>query len=243
MRNEPLAAATVQSVLDQKGLDLECVVVDGASTDGTLAALAPFASRIRLLSEPDQGIYDAMNKGLRMATGDVVGFLNAGDTFVGDRNLAALALAFQANPALGACFGGLEIADDQGRIRRWWPAEEYKAGAFESGWMPSHPTFYARRQSLLDLGGFNTRYRLAADYDLMLRSLAVAGLPSQALGVTLVRMRAGGASQASLRAMWQHNREAWTAARTSGVYQGGFAGFVARKIGRKLPQLLARPRP
>lgn len=243
VRNEPLVAETVASVLAQKGVDLECVVVDGASTDGTLAALAPFKRRIRLVSEPDRGIYDAMNKGLRRARGRVVGFLNAGDVFVGTGNLAAVAKAFAADRALGASFAGLEIADGQGRLKRWWPAEPYRDGAFAGGWMPSHPTFYALRRSLLDLGGFDTRYRLASDYDLMLRALAVAGLPSVALPVTLVRMRSGGASQASLGALWRHNREAWTAGREAGVLRHGFAAFLAGKWGRKIPQIFSRPRP
>jgi glycosyltransferase involved in cell wall biosynthesis len=243
VRNAPEAAATVASVLAQKGVDLECVVIDGASSDGTLAALAPFKRRIRLLSEPDQGIYDAMNKGLRLARGRVVGFLNAGDVFLGDRNLAAVARAFAADPGLGATFSSLEIADAAGRVKRFWPAEEYRDGSFARGWMPCHPTFYALRRKLLDLGGFNTRYRLAADYDLMLRALVVGRLASKAVPVKLVRMRSGGASQASLGALWRHNREAWAAAREAGALRAGFAAFVAQKWGRKVPQLFRRSGP
>jgi glycosyltransferase involved in cell wall biosynthesis len=243
VRNEPRVADTVRSVLAQKGLDLECVVVDGASSDGTLAALAPFKGRIRLQSEPDKGIYDAMNKGLKRARGRVVGFLNAGDVFLGDRNLAAVAKAFDTDPHLGACFAGLEIRDEQGRLKRWWPAEPYVEGAFTKGWMPCHPTFYALRRPLLDLGGFDTRYRLAADYDLMLKALTVAKLPSKPLALALVRMKSGGASQASFSALWRHNREAWAAARAAGALDSSFAGFLARKWGHKLPQLFRRPGP
>jgi glycosyltransferase involved in cell wall biosynthesis len=242
VRNAPEVAATVASVLAQKGVDLECLVIDGASTDGTLKALAPFKRRIRLVSEPDKGIYDAMNKGLRRSRGRVVGFLNAGDVFLGDRNLAAVAQAFSKDRALGATFAGLEIADAQGRVKRYWPAEEYRQGSFARGWMPCHPTFYALRSALVALGGFDTRYRLASDYDLMLRALEPGGLKSKAVPVTLVRMRSGGASQASLGALWRHNREAWTAASEAGVFRSGFASFLARKWGRKVPQLFLRPR-
>lgn len=237
VRNDSTVVATIESILAQKGVDLECLVIDGASTDSTLASLAPFKRRIRLLSEPDKGIYDAMHKGLRLAKGRVVGFLNAGDVFLGDRNLAAVVRAFVSDPDLGACFAGLEIADAQGKVKRWWPASPFQPGAFARGWMPSHPTFYALRQSLLDLGGFDTRYRLAADYDLMLRVLEKAHLRSTALPLTLVRMRSGGASQASLVALWRHNREAWTSAKAAGLVGGSFLAFLARKWGRKFPQV------
>lgn len=240
VRNDPAVALTVRSVLAQKGADFECVVLDGASTDSTLEVLAPFKRRIRLVSEADGGIYEAMNKGLRFARGRVVGFLNAGDVFAGERSLEAVAGAFARNKDLGACFAGLEICDADGKLKRWWPAEPHRVGAFSRGWMPSHPTFYALRRALLDLGGFDTKYRLAADYDLMLRALEIAHLHSTALPVTLVRMRSGGASQASLAALWRHNREAWVAARAAGAVQSSFLGFVARKWKHKLPQLLNR---
>jgi glycosyltransferase involved in cell wall biosynthesis len=243
VRNDFTVASTVRSVLSQKAVDREIAVIDGASTDATLSALAPFKRRIRLFSAPDKGIYDAMNKGLRLARGRVVGFLNAGDVFTSERSLASVAQAFSTDPKLGATFSSLEIADTQGRVKRWWPAEPYVPGAFAKGWMPSHPTFYALRQSLLDLGGFDTRYRLAADYDLMLRALFVTGLKSKALPGTLVRMRSGGASQASLSALWLHNREAWTAARACGATTDPFPVFLAKKWGYKIPQVFRRPTP
>jgi glycosyltransferase len=242
VKNNPDVAKTLHSVMAQKGLDLESVVIDGASTDGTLAALKPFRRRIRLVSAPDRGIYDGMNKGLRLAKGRVVGFLNAGDVFVGDRNLAAVAKAFTSDPALGVCLADLEIVDARGRVKRWWPAQAYQQGAFSRGWTPSHPTFYALRQALLDLGGFDTRYGLAADYDLMLKALELAHMRSAVVPRTLVRMHSGGASQASWRAVFRHNLEAWMAARYAGVTRAPFMLFLARKWGRKLPQLLsARP--
>ncbi|HTB22805.1 MAG TPA: glycosyltransferase family 2 protein [bacterium] len=238
VRNDPAVASTVSSVLAQKGLDVECVVIDGASTDGTLAALKPMRRRIRLFSEPDSGIYDAMNKGLHRARGRVVGFLNAGDVFLGDHNLAEVSRAFSSDKGLGACFSGLEISDPQGKRKRWWPASEYQPGAFAAGWMPSHPTFYALRRPLLDLGGFDLRYRLAADYDLMLRALEQAQLRSVALPLCLVRMRSGGASQASLGALWRHNREAWSAATAAGTVRCSFGRFLARKWSHKWRQVL-----
>lgn len=242
VRNEPRVALTVQSILAQKGVDLESVVVDGASNDGTLEALRPFKGKIRLISEADKGIYDAMNKGLKLARGRVIGFLNAGDVLEGNQSLAAVARAFDEDSKLKATFGGLEIVDAEGRVKRWWPAEPYLEGAFGRGWMPCHPTFYALRKELLDLGGFDIQYRLASDYDLMLRFLTSPGSHSVPLPLTLVRMQSGGASQASLGAVWRHNREAWAAARAAGATRASFPLFIARKIGNKVPQLFLRKR-
>jgi glycosyltransferase involved in cell wall biosynthesis len=238
VRNDPSVADTVASVLSQKGLSVESLVIDGASTDGTLAALAPFRRRARIVSAPDAGLYHAMNKGLRLAKGQVLGFLNAGDLFASQHALAAIAQAFEADRALDAAWGGLEIISAAGEIKRRWPAAPYQAGAFSRGWMPSHPSFYAKRQRLLRLKGFDTRYRLAADYDLMLRGLELGRWQGVAVPGTLVRMRSGGASQRSLGAWWQHNREAWLSARRAGVTAGTFPLFLAQKAGRKIGQLL-----
>lgn len=238
VRNDPQVAATVASVLAQKSVSVESLVIDGASTDGTLAALAPFKRRVRLVSAPDDGIYHAMNKGLRLAKGAVVGFLNAGDVYASENALAGIAKAFGAQRDLDAAWGGLEIVGANGAIKRRWPAEAYAPRAFSRGWMPSHPSFYAKRQRLLSLNGFDTAYRLAADYDLMLRGLELAHWKGRAIEGTLVRMRSGGASQRSLGAWWAHNREAWTAAQKAGITRAGLLSFVFKKAGRKIFQVV-----
>jgi glycosyltransferase len=240
VRNDPSVADTVASVLAQRGVSVESVVIDGASSDGTLRALAPYKRRIRMLSEADRGLYDAMNKGLNLARGQVVGFLNAGDVFASPQALAVVAKAFQRDPRLEAVWSGLEIVGPDGRVKRRWPAEAFVAGAFSRGWMPSHPSFYAKRRRLLDLGGFDTRYRLAADYDLMLRGLETTAWRGLAVPGTLVQMRSGGASQRSLGAWLTHNREAWTAARQARATRLSFPHFLLKKAISKLPQLFHR---
>ena len=238
VRNDPSAAQTVAGILAQRGVEVESLVIDGASTDGTLEALAPFKRRIRLFSAPDAGLYDAMNKGLQLARGQVVGFLNAGDVYASPDALAGIVQAFRAQRDLDAAWGGLEIVGADGAVKRRWPAEAYVQGAFGRGWMPSHPSFYAKRERLLALKGFDTAYRLAADYDLMLRGLEIAHWKGRPIDGTLVRMRSGGASQRSLAAWWSHNREAWMAAQKTGGIRSGFLLFLFKKAGRKIFQVV-----
>lgn len=242
VRNNPQVAEAVASVLAQKGVKVESLVIDGASTDGTLKALKPFRMRARIFSGPDKGIYDAMNKGLAQATGAVVGFLNADDLYQDASVLAEVARVFQ-DPKIQVAFGDLVFvgADDISRVRRYWRSRPYRAHDFERGWMPAHPTFFARRGAFKRFGGFDLRYGLAADYDLMLRFLAVHQLPSRHIPRVLVRMRTGGASTLSLGAHLRHNRAAWQAAKDRGLMVGPLAWFMLRKAGSKLIQWIRRP--
>jgi len=170
----------------------------------------------------------------------VVGFLNADDALVGTNALARVAAAFRA-PRVQACWADLVIRRPDGAVHRYWQGSPLPAEGFARGWMPAHPTFYARRAALTALAGFDTRYTLAADYDLMLRLLNRPGVKGCYVPGVLVEMRAGGASSRSLGAMLRHNFEAWRAARTAGLKVGSFPGFLLRKVGAKAPQLLRRP--
>jgi glycosyltransferase involved in cell wall biosynthesis len=218
---------------------VESVVVDGASTDATLQALAPLLPRLgHFISEPDPGIYHAMNKGLDAATGEVVGFLNADDLYEDARVLADVARAFADDPGLMVLYGDLVYtpAGDIHKVLRKWKSRPFVRGAFAKGWMPPHPTFFARRQVFLDCGVFDTRYTVAADFELMLRFLETHGLKSLHLARRMVRMRWGGASNQSAHNVLQANRECWQACRTHGLNPGPFWWFTARKVGSKLGQ-------
>jgi len=242
VRNNPQVAGAVRSALGQKGVRVESLVIDGASTDGTLAALEPLKKRIRLFSGKDKGIYDAMNKGLAKASGDVVGFLNADDIFQDEKVLADVAASFK-DRKVQAVYGDLVFVDalDALRVRRFWRSRPYVVGDFTRGWMPAHPTFYARRSAFRKLGGFELDYGLAADYELMLRFLETGGLLSRYVPRIFVRMRSGGASNVSWGAHLRHNRDAWRAARDHGLGVGPFAWFLMRKAGGKLRQFFVRP--
>ena len=199
----------LESVLSQSYPAVESIVIDGASTDGTLAVLEAYRSRLGVfISERDQGIYDALNKGIKHATGDVVGFLHADDVFENSEVLAKVAAAFQ-DPSIDAVYGDLVYVqhDDIRQVIRYWKSGHYDAAALSRGWMPPHPTFYVRRSVYERLGGFDTRYRIAADYDTVLRFLAVGKIRAAYIPEVLVRMRAGGISNRSLKTILRKSLE------------------------------------
>lgn len=233
---------TMRSVACQTHPDIEHIVVDGASTDDTLVIVRASPSRLsHLVSERDAGIYDAMNKGLGLATGDVVGFLNSDDIYSHGGVVAQIAAAMRPI-AVDACYGDLVLVDAKrpSRILRYWQSRPHKAGMCARGWMPAHPTFYVRRDAYNKHGGFDTSFRIAADFEMSLRLLDVKGLRSVHLPEVLVRMRSGGESTRSVRAIVKGNLEAARACVKHGLPAG--AGFFTRKLASKLPQLLRRPK-
>lgn len=243
VRNNPQVAGALQSVLDQVHPGAtESIVIDGASTDGTLAALEPLKGRIaHLVSEPDGGIYEAMNKGLALATGDIVGLLNADDLYQDDHVLARVARAFE-DPAVDACYGDLVYvrASDPTRVVRYWRSGPPKPDSFRWGWMPPHPTLFLRREVLERLGPFNLTYRIAADYEFMLRAFVKHRIRAAYVPEVLVRMRAGGASNGSLGNIFKANSECRDAYRHLDLRCSTL--FTPLKLARHAAQLIARPR-
>ena len=218
---EATIADAARSVTSQvrEGFELEYIIVDGASSDGTLATLEPYREGIaHIISEPDNGLYDAMNKGVRAATGDVVGILNADDAYADDRVLARVAAAFEASGA-ESVYGDLDyVAEDgSGRVVRRWRSGKFRRKAFLSGWMPPHPTFFLRRDVYHQHGLFTLELRSAADYELMLRMLFKHGITAVYVPVVLVHMRTGGVSNASWGNRWRANREDRRAWRMNGL--------------------------
>ena len=226
------------SVDAQTWPELEHLIVDGASTDATLDVLrARPSERRHVVSETDAGIYDAMNKGLRRATGDVVGFLNADDFFASDDVIASIAQAFCDDTQLDIVYGDLDYisADSSMRTTRQWRSGSFEASQLRRGWMPPHPTFYVRRSLLDRIGSFDTQYRIAADYDLMMRCLAIPAVRVRYLEKVLVRMRVGGASNASLGKILRKSREDLHIMRRHRL--GGLSALLAKNV-RKVPQFV-----
>jgi len=227
------------SVRGQTRPPLEHIVVDGASTDGTLEVLERHRAGLRLVSEPDAGLYHAMNKGLALAAGDYVGFLNADDLYseAGVLERVAKALAGGAD----AVYGDLVYVrrEDTRRVVRYWRSRPYAGGLIERGWMPPHPAFFVRTAILRKLGGFDTRYRFQADFELMVRLFLKERIVSVHVPHVLVRMRLGGHSNRSAGNILRGNLEARRACRENGVTVSPF--FVLRKILSRLPQFFARP--
>jgi len=209
---------TLGSVARQTYSDVECLVIDGASNDQTVeAAKARAPLRTRIISEPDAGIYDAMNKGFRLASGEIIGFLNADDMFADDRVLSRVSAAFE-DPDIEACFGDLFYVTENNRsVVRYWKSRPFEPGYFARGWSPAHPTFYIRRSALERLGGFDLSYRLAADTEFMMRYLEKGGVRVAYIPQVQVRMRVGGATNRSLRTIFRQNQEILRALKQNAV--------------------------
>ena len=232
-------AATVGGAIDsvsaQTHPHIEHLVIDGASTDGTLAEVeARRRPGMIVVSEPDRGIYDALNKGLARSTGEVVGLLHSDDFFADTRVIERIAATF-ADPAIDAVYGDLDYvsAGDPARIIRHWRAGEATPARLRRGWMPPHPTLFVRRHVFETHGAYDTRYRIAADYDAVLRWFGTAAITSAYIPEVLVKMRVGGESNASLAKILRKSREDYRALRSNRV--GGLATLIAKNLS-KLPQ-------
>ena len=229
----------LRSVQNQTWQNIEHIVIDGGSTDGSLAILHHHRDRIaKMVSEPDQGLYDALNKGIREASGDVVGFMHADDQFASPHALSRVAAAFD-DPSVEAVYGDLAYVkqNDVSKVVRYWRAGRYRRDQLAQGWMPPHPTFYVRRDVYSRLGAFDTRYRISADYDNMLRILWGGGVRASYIPEVLVRMRMGGISNTSLLNILLKSREDYAAMRNHGI--GGLQALFLKNF-TKLPQFVFR---
>ena len=234
-------ADTLLSVAAQRHGQVEHIVVDGGSSDGTLAIIERHREGIAtLVSEPDQGVYDAMNKGIALASGEVVGFLNSDDVYADDQVLADVAAAFERAEVI-ACYGDLVYVDatDTQRVVRYWKSRDYAPGLCVTGWMPAHPTFFVRRAMLQQIGGFDLQYKLQADYELSLRLFELHKIEARYIPRVLVRMRRGGMSNNSVGNVIKGNLEAYRACRNNGIAVTPW--FMLRKIFSRLPQFFSRP--
>jgi glycosyltransferase len=228
---------TLASIQRQDHADIEHIIIDGRSTDGTLDIVADFPHVDKILSEKDKGIYDAMNKGILLATGDVIGILNSDDIYIEPGVLSAVARAF-ADPAVMTVYADLQYvhSGDLERVQRTWITGPFQKRKFYFGWMPPHPTFFVRKVVYDRAGLFNTDLRSAADYELMLRILVKCGFPAHYIPRVLVKMRAGGVSNASFRNRIRANREDRLAWKLNGLKPYFFTLYL--KPLRKISQFI-----
>jgi glycosyltransferase involved in cell wall biosynthesis len=206
-------ADTLKSVRDQSYPLVEHLIIDGGSKDDTMKIVAGFPHVMQTCSEKDRGIYDAMNKGIKRATGDIVGILNSDDFYASEHVLQEVVETFRRS-GCDAVYGDLQYVDkdDVSKVVRYWRSGAYQQGAFKWGWMPPHPSFFVRRSLYERCGLFNLDMKTAADYELMLRMIHKEGASLQYLPNVLVKMRTGGASNASLTNRLKANaddRKAW----------------------------------
>jgi glycosyltransferase involved in cell wall biosynthesis len=236
--------SAIESVLSQDYSNIEYIIIDGASTDGTAELVKSYGDKInKFVSEPDKGLYDALNKGINLATGDVIGFVNADDLLAGDNVISDIAMGFDKT-AVDGLYGDLEYVakDNTAKVIRYWQSGNFKYSSLRLGWMPPHPTLYLKRsvyqRARLDDGGyFDTSFKIAADYDFMMRVLGKLKVDVTYLPQVLVKMRLGGKSNKNISNIIQKSREDLTAMRRNGI--GGFGTLISKNF-RKLPQFIMR---
>jgi len=196
---------SIRSVLSQKDERIEYIVVDGASTDSTREIIQRYLDEINvIISEPDEGIYDAMNKGVRLSSGEYICFLNSDDYY--DNNILSDILLILGRDRPDILYGDLTYIDSMGKQKRHWVSGIYHINKLKKLWVTPHPATFLKRSLFDDLGGFCTKYKLAADYDLLIRALLAAS-NVRYLEKVIVKMREGGATNASVRNIIQQNVE------------------------------------
>ena len=235
-------ADALQAVANQSYSNVEHIVIDGASTDGTQTIIEQFPHITQYISESDQGIYDAMNKGLELATGDVIGLLNADDLYQ-HKHVIRDAVAVLEKQAVDACYADLVYVDSQDtdQVVRYWTSQEHQKGLCFSGWMPAHPTLFLRNTVYQQAGLFNTRLRYQSDLEFCARIFEQLGISSAYVPEIWVRMRMGGVTNGSWKTMWLGNWESYRALQEMGLTTGPLRYFMGKFIPR-ITQYFARPK-
>lgn len=232
---------TLDSILGQTYQDIESIIVDGGSKDGTLDIVREyeprFQGRMKWISEPDKGIYDAMNKGIRMASGDVIGVLNSDDYYYDNQVLEDIANAFNQKD-IDCVYGNLVFLDAKNKnsVIRIWKGSLYHPGAFLKGWHPAHPTLYAKRTCFEQYGVFDLQYAVSADFELMLRFLEKEQIKNTYLDRYFVKMRWGGESTGTLRNIIRGNKNILKAFKNNGLKPSRF--YLIYRFAPKIWELI-----
>jgi glycosyltransferase involved in cell wall biosynthesis len=198
---------TINSVVGQDYDDIEYIIVDGASKDDTMDIVNKYRDQIAIISsEPDKGIYDAMNKGVALATGDIIGILNSDDIYANTNVISKVSNSIGDADSLYADLVYVN-REDTDKVTRYWKSGEYKEGAFFKGWMPPHPTFFVRKKCYDLYGTYDLKLRSAADYECMLRMLHKHKISTVYLPEVITKMRIGGQSNVTLKNRLAANKE------------------------------------
>lgn len=232
---------TIECVLSQSYADIEYIIVDGKSTDGTLDIIRSYGDKIdKVISERDSGIYSAMNKGLRLATGDYIGFLNADDFYAHPHVISGLANTAKSTKA-DCLYGDLVFVDqkDTNKVIRYWQAGNFNRYKMLFGWSVPHPTFFVKRSVFDKYGLFRENFGLSGDYEMMVRFFFKERINAAYLPEVLVRMRVGGAGNSGFKSKWKGNREDFQAWKQNGL-KIPFVTIILKPI-RKIPQFFSQP--
>lgn len=240
--SEKTIGETIESVLSQTYDDIEHIIVDGDSSDGTMAVVKNYIDDIDVVvSEPDSGIYDAMNKGLSLATGDVIGILNSDDFYSSRDVIKNVVDRFCQQPENDIVFGDVVFVDPEktDRVVRFYNSRRFKPWKLRFGWMPPHPATFIKKETYNVAGKYSLDYKISADYEMFVRLLLVKSSVISRLDSVLVKMRTGGISTSGLKSSIALNREIVRACRSNGVYTNLF--FILLKLPVKLIELFKRP--
>lgn len=237
--SEETIEETIKSVVSQDYPNLEYIIIDGASKDHTINIVDKYKDQIsKIVSEPDKGIYDAMNKGVKNATGDIIGILNSDDLYADSGVISDIVGKMQGFDAI---YSDLVYVDreDLNKVVRYWKSGPYQKENFKKGWMPPHPTFFLRKEFYDRYGLYSTDLRSAADYELMLRMLYKEGLSCTYLNRVITRMRVGGQSNVTLKNRIKANKEDRMAWEMNGLKPGALT--LIRKPLSKVTQWIKKP--
>jgi glycosyltransferase involved in cell wall biosynthesis len=231
--------SAIESVLSQNYNDIEYIVIDGASTDGTLEIINEYSSKISIIeSEKDHGIYDAMNKGINRASGEIIGILNSDDLYYNCNILELIANEFNNDKLLDVLYGDLVYVDkkDINKVVRKWISSDYDSSFFERGEVPPHPSLFLKKEVYNTIGLFNLEYKLASDYEFMLRVFKLHVFKIKYINKILVKMRLGGATNKNIKNIMLGNIEILKAWKNNSLKAPIL--FVPKRIFKRLSQFL-----
>jgi len=237
--NKETIEDSIKSVLSQTHEDIEYILVDGASNDGTVDIIKKYKDKISFfVSERDSGIYDGLNKGIELATGDIVAFLHSDDIY-NDENVIKEIVELFKSEDVDSVYGDLVYVDkvDTSKIFRYWKSGEFTVERLKKGWMPPHPTFFVKRELYEKYGKFDLSFKIAADYDFMLRMLGKYQISTAYLPKVLYKMRVGGASNRSIKNIIQKSKEDIKALRNNKI--GGYSTLFMKNV-VKIPQFFKK---
>ena len=230
----------IESVINQTHASIEHIIVDGGSNDGTINILNKYQNNLsKIISEPDDGIYHAMNKGIKYASGEVVGFLNSDDFYFDNDVLSKVFQIFKSNPSINACYSDLVYVDKltASKTIRYFKSKEFTPGLFSKGWCPPHPTFFVRKSVFKKYGDFDLNLKIASDVDLMMRFLEIHKVKSLYIPEIWVKMRMGGTTNKNLNNILRQNLEVISSLKKNGLAVN-YINFFINKIFSRTKQFL-----
>jgi len=241
--SENFIESCINSLINQSYKNIEYIVIDGLSTDNTLKIIKKYSKYISaIISEPDKGIYDAMNKGIKIAKGEIIGFLHSDDFYTNNNVLSKVADIFRENPSLDACYADLMYVKqkDTSRIVRYWKSSKFILGSFSKGWSPPHPTFFVRRSVYERFGNFNLNYPIVSDIELMMRILEINKIQTLYLNEVWIKMRLGGLSNKNFKSILEQNFDVLRALRNHHL-NDNIINFFINKFASRLKQFFQKP--